>query len=105
MTDPKTEADILEGYRQAEDLKKADFARELKISRQRLNNYLQGISRPDSSIVLDWLRNGYADFVHEMALEIFVRRPELERPCICLERIGDNGPCPRHSEVLVEEAE
>ena len=104
MTDQLKDSEIIESFRIAEKLTQASMARALDISRQGLHKYLHDVSAPAPEMVMNWFRNSKHDWVREMALEIFVRRPELERPCVCLKRIGDNGPCPRHSAVLESEA-
>ena len=100
----KSDGEIMEGYRTAEGLKKTEMADALGISRQLYNLYTKkNGSVPSSTLVMMWFLRGAEEWVREMALELFVRRPELERPCVCLEMIGDNGPCPRHAATLVEE--
>lgn len=96
------EADMYEAYRVAEGLSKAEQARALNISRQRLNGLYNG-AKAETDVVMDWFQNGSADWVREMALDIFTHRPYLDVPCVCETEIGDNGPCPRHAAVLIED--
>ena len=97
-----TDSDIFKAYQAAEGLSQSDMAEALGITRQGVHNYLKG-TRPTTEFVLRWFLHGSTDWVKEMALEIFARRPGHEVPCVCLERIGDNGPCPRHAAVLMED--
>lgn len=100
-----TEGEIIKKSIEAQDLSQAQAARLLGLnSRQALNNYALDVSRASTEMVFEWFKSGQADWIKEMALEIFVRRPVLERPCVCQTEIGDNGPCPRHAAVLVEES-
>jgi len=97
----RTEADIFRAYQAAASLKPSEMALALGISRQSMNNYFQG-TKPLAGVVLNWFVKGSEDWVREMALDIFKGRPEIEVPCLCLEQIGDKGPCPRHAAVLVD---
>lgn len=97
-----TEADIFRAYQAAAGLKPAEMARQLEISPQRMHNFFQG-TQPMTETVLDWFLKGAAAWIKEMALDIFKHRPEHEVPCMCQTEIGDNGPCPRHAAILVEE--
>lgn len=97
------DADIFKAFRAAEGINQSDMARALAIPRQRLHAYENDVYRPTISQLTIWLLYGEPDWVREMALEMMVRRPVDERPCVCLVDIGDNGPCPRHSAELVEE--
>ena len=103
MSQKLSEADIFKAYRAAEQLKKAEMARVLEIPRQRYGDYESDSYKPTTSQLTNWFLYAPEPFVREMALEMLVRRPVDERPCVCLEVIGDNGPCPRHSAELVEE--
>ena len=98
-----SEADIFKAYRAAEGMKQTEMAQVLGIQRQRLFSYENEEYKPSTSLLVNWFLYAPEPFVREMALEMLVRRPVDERPCVCLEVIGDNGPCPRHSAELVEE--
>ena len=98
-----TEADIFKNTREKENLSQSQMARDLSIPRQRLFAYENNEYRPSTDFLVNQFRYSEIEYVREMALEMLVRRPELERPCFCLEFIGDNGPCPRHAAVLVQE--
>lgn len=102
MSQP-TEADIFKNTREKENISQSQMARDLDIPRQRLFAYEHGHYSPPTEFLANRFRYSDIEYVREMALEILVRRPELERPCFCLEFIGDNGPCPRHAAVLVKE--
>lgn len=67
----------------------------LDIDRRRLFNWLSGRQSPD----LEWLQSvtvKYAgNWQSHLAVDMLTLR-EQEIPCLCLEYIGDNGPCPKH---------
>ena len=99
---PKTVTDeqILKGYASAEGKKQSELAADMGIDRQRLSHYWRGLVDVPVGLASDLFRANPHDYIREMALDLLVRKPLLDRPCYCMEYIGDNGPCPRHSATL-----
>jgi len=94
--EPKlTEVEIIQAYQSAEGLETwHELAAALGLSCTVVGNWLRGLCGPDG----DWLRRQalkMAGWQSEMAIALLEARGE-EVPCICLDQIGDNGPCPKH---------
>jgi len=93
-----SEIEIMKAYKAA-GLFESDsaFADDLSVSRQTMSQWLNDIYKPQST----WLR--LTALLHKdnwrgkMCVDLLnARGLEDDIPCVCLEKTGDNGPCPKH---------
>lgn len=100
MAKVKSAGDIFERWRAVEGIEtKAEFAALFGMSRQQYNNVLNGsyVSAKELSSVA--IRHA-GRWIAECAAEVMRVQGDGELiPCVCLEQVGDNGPCPRHGVV------
>lgn len=95
-----TEADILRAY-QAEQEFQTDtaFADALLVTRGKMSNWLNHVHYPDLPWLLQTARLFAGKWQSDLAVDILRRRGnEDDIPCVCTDAIGDNGPCPKHSD-------
>lgn len=99
-----SDAQIIKAYKSISNIEKdVEMAKALGISRQCMSNYMRGVSQPEFDILKKWFFGSYPAWVRAMTLDIYKNRPSDHVPCVCLERLGDNGPCPQHYAHWVKE--
>lgn len=95
MTKKITEAEVLEYYRELRGLGRTEFAAELGMSRQSYSTYINNGVKPDLEGLQESARKYVGTWIGDLCVALLsVRGAEI--PCICLEKIGDNGTCPKH---------
>ena len=96
MSKKLTVPEVLKAYKIAERFKTDnDMADALSLSRQVLSHWMTERHAPTN----EWLRSMAivyrSRWQGDMAVDLLKLRKQ-DIPCICLEMIGDNGPCPKH---------
>lgn len=96
-----TVADVFRAYQAAELLSDEEFARALSVSRQTLHNRRKRTYYPKKDWLITTARLYAGEWQSDLAVDILkLLGLEDDIPCICLEVIGDNGPCPKHGELV-----
>ena len=90
-----TEADVLEAYRAAQQMNQSEFAAALGMSRQSYSAYVNEGRKQDLAGLRETALKEVGTWIGDLAVDLLkVRGSDI--PCVCLEMIGDNGPCPKH---------
>ena len=96
----KTESDVFEAFRAEHELNDTDFAYALAISKGRWSNWKAMRHYAPREWLIQTARVFSGAWQSELAADLLRRRGfEDDIPCVCLELIGDNGPCPKHVQV------
>lgn len=98
MAKKRTEADVIREFQSSHELTPSELADAFGVSRQTVHNWLTAVHLPSS----DWLTAvamEERDWKQQMAVDLLTLRGAAV-PCVCLEKIGDNGPCPKHTPPL-----
>lgn len=102
MAKARTAKDVFEKWRALQGIEtKSEFATLLGMSKQQYNNIFNlGYSVSAKELSSLAIRHA-GSWISECAVEVMrVQGDEELIPCVCLENIGDNGPCPRHGSAL-----
>lgn len=92
-----TEADVFMAYQAAQRLDDSEFARQIGSYRQQYWQWKNRVHYVQRDWLIKTARTFAGSWQSDMAVDILRRRGEDEAiPCVCLEQVGDNGPCPRH---------
>jgi transcriptional regulator with XRE-family HTH domain len=94
-----TEAEILEYYRESRGMGRTEFAAELGMSKQSYSTYINNGVKPDLEGLQDSAVTYVGTWIGDLCVALLSVR-DATIPCICLEHIGDNGPCPKHHLAL-----
>lgn len=95
----RTIPDILKAYKAAEQFETDDaMAEALGVSRQVFSHWMNERHQPDPENLRDMTIRFAGKWQGDMAVDI-LKNMESDIPCICLEQIGDNGPCPKHGQA------
>lgn len=107
LIDAAKEIKILRRYQKTEGFTGvgADtaFSEALGVSRQVLSNWFNSINSPTNDFLSATALECVTTWQGDLAVELLNLRG-LSVPCVCLEIIGDNGPCPKHGTLEVERA-
>lgn len=99
---PVSEMDIFRLWQARQGLNvDSRFADALGISRAKLWNWYNGINEPETEGLQEIALAYRGKWQCELAVEVLNFR-KADVPCVCLESIGDNGPCPKHGGALPE---
>lgn len=101
MKKKMTEAEVLEAYRAAQQMKPVEFARSLGMSKQSYSSYVNKGARQDLAGLQESAKKHVGTWIGDLAVDLLIVRGAVI-PCVCQTELFDNGLCPKHSHSVAQ---